>query len=183
MTGQVGRRFSSAIGASPFGELRCSCRCSSMSPERPGEPGAYKAFKADREPNVSERAGDSTEVSRRRLGRGLKREIDACGRPEWESTRLTTRHLGLGRGRASRWLVEEAEVGPRSRSCRRHRIWQAGGYACARAARRHWARRECDSRHHGGPESYSQLPSRLTRFRKSLLSRGASEPRRTEENE
>ena len=57
------------------------------------------------------------------------------------SARLPTRHLGLGRGRASRWLVEEAEVGPRSRSGRRHRIWQVGGYACARAARRHWAPR------------------------------------------
>jgi hypothetical protein len=44
-------------------------------------------------------------------------------------------------------------------------------------------RRECDGRHHGGPERYSQLLSRLTRFTKSLLSRGASEPRRTEENE
>jgi hypothetical protein len=44
-------------------------------------------------------------------------------------------------------------------------------------------RRECDGRHDGGPERYSQLLSRLTRFTESLVSRGASEPRRTEENE
>jgi hypothetical protein len=46
-----------------------------------------------------------------------------------------------------------------------------------------WAAEFANGRHHGGPERYSPLLSRLTRFMKSLLSRGASEPRRTEENE
>jgi hypothetical protein len=81
----------------------------------------------------------------------------------------------------SGWLVDEVEVG-------RHGAPgddTGSGKPAARPVPEHHdiGRRECDSRHYGGPERYSQLLSRLTRFTKSLLSRGASEPRRTEESE